>query len=717
MERAKTPRTGHNTLLGRNDDTTLSVVVIFALLFILLIPAFQGTHQVNGEFFFLHLISAVSILLILLIRQDQKLVFLKTKLDYLLCAVVILYVISIFWSYYPKLALEEALKYLNYFLVFWLMAHVVPDSQIKPVIKTLFLLGLLLAAVAFGIQDGADLIRGERLVSTLTYANVFAVYLAAMIVLGYYLLQTEKKAKPLYLLGTYFLTLAFIGAQSRLMWLIFFPGILIFGVGFPEDKLKCLLNIISVSVLAFVASLFIFDHFPLYFKLGVLSAGGLISYGLFWGMNKLRPFQQWVKILFSLLILAIIISACFFAYYHVDFHGNVNSIINRLKSVVDLDDLSVRDRIVYYQDALKIMEQSNFLGGGGGTWQVQNPLLKSYHYFSVEPHSHFWKTGVEIGVVGLFLFVSVFLFVTFYLWKKRRNAETWSLGMAFLLIYLHSLFDFDLSFGFMALVAWILLGLFNHKVKKMSEVKNTVGVFKERKISKLAARRFISLYLLILLPLTLSYSLSSTTGPLDSSKKARAKLEKAIFLYPLNAENYASLGNAHYRAYFQTRKPQDLAKAVEMSEKALDRQANNYYWYVLKGRFLYTQGELESVLTVLAECHPYICRFENNKYAQLAQLYKQVAEKAKKEENPPLGRRANEGIIELWEQAKAEMATVDPRYLSQWAEEETLVQSDIFLIEVIQAYLELGDQERAKELLPELSEETLNKNPWLEGIE
>jgi tetratricopeptide (TPR) repeat protein len=307
--------------------------------------------------------------------------------------------------------------------------------------------------------------------------------------------------------------------------------------------------------------------------------------------------------------------------------------------------------------------------------------------------------------------MGVFIFVAFYLVKKRKDAETWTIGMAFLFIYLHSLFDFDLSFGFMALVAWTLLGLFNHKIK------NAGGVFQERKIPKLAAQRFLLLYFLLLISLTISLGYSSTIGEKEGYDQTRAKLEKAIILYPLNAENYASLGNTHYGAYFRTRNPQYLVKAVEMSEQALNKGYNNYSWFMLKAKCLIAQGELDSVLRVLEEGRPYMGKFENNIYTRTADFYRQVAEKAGKQKKTPLVRRAYEEMIVLWEQAQAEMATVDPRFLNKWAEEETLVQFDDFLIEVIHAYIELGELERAGELLPELSAQTFNKNPWLKVIE
>ena len=208
----------------RAYETTLQAMVFAALLFILLIPAFFGVYQAE-EFVIMHLLSGIAIFLILMMVKG-KVSFLATGLDYLLAALVLLYVVHLGSSYYFKLALEEVFKYLNYFLVFWLVSTFVKKSEIKKIIKVLFSIGLLTTFLAFlayfDLIHLEGLVRGSRFYGTLKYCNALAAYLGAMVVLGYYL---EQPGKSIYLGGIYFLTVGIFGTQSRLMWLIFIPGI------------------------------------------------------------------------------------------------------------------------------------------------------------------------------------------------------------------------------------------------------------------------------------------------------------------------------------------------------------------------------------------------------------------------------------------------------------------------------------------------------------
>jgi tetratricopeptide (TPR) repeat protein len=293
------------------------------------------------------------------------------------------------------------------------------------------------------------------------------------------------------------------------------------------------------------------------------------------------------------------------------------------------------------------------------------------------------------------------------MFKNRRDPEAWSLAIAFLFIYLHSLLDLDLSLGFMALVAWSLLGLFNHKIKKAG------GNLKQLKIPKLAALGFLSVYFLVLLPIAISVSYSSNLGTKDTYDNVVAKLEKAIKFYPLDAQNYATLGAAHYQAFQQTQEQKYLDLAIANSNLAINKEDNNYNWYLLKAEFLLAKGELKDTAALLQEGRPYLFKFENGVYADTANLYKRIALKAEEDNIDTLAQQCLKEIIVLWERAQGEMAAVEPRFLKSGAEKENILQYEPFLIEVIYAYMQLDEVEKAKEIYPELSEQTIKENTWL----
>ena len=83
-----------------------------------------------------------------------------------------------------------------------------------------------MAAVAFMMLDGQDFLDGERLVSTLTYSNAFSAYVAAMIVLGYYLIHLEEKIAACLYLGHLFFNFSFHWLTIKNYVVNLFPGIL-----------------------------------------------------------------------------------------------------------------------------------------------------------------------------------------------------------------------------------------------------------------------------------------------------------------------------------------------------------------------------------------------------------------------------------------------------------------------------------------------------------
>lgn len=668
----------------RAYETTLQAMVFAALLFILLIPAFFGVYQAE-EFVIMHLLSGIAIFLILMMVKG-KVSFLATGLDYLLAALVLLYVVHLGSSYYFKLALEEVFKYLNYFLVFWLVSTFVKKSEIKKIIKVLFSIGLLTTFLAFlayfDLIHLEGLVRGSRFYGTLKYCNALAAYLGAMVVLGYYL---EQSGKSIYLGGIYFLTVGIFGTQSRLMWLIFIPGILLWGC----FQRKALFKIVGITTLAFLSSLFIFGKYHWGIKVIVFLGGSLLSLGWNWlqkGQKKVSTVCGFVTIL-GLMVGGI-------KYWGL---SEAAVFLQRFKSI-SLGASSARGRFLFYKDAWRVMQEGNYLGQGGGAWQIQFPRIRSSYYYTPEIHSQFWETGVEVGVLGLVVFAAVLGVVLFYMFKYRQDPLIWSLGGAFLFLYLHSLVDLDMALGFMALVAWTILGLFNRQIKDS-------GVWqKEVKIPKWALGCFLMVYLLVVGSWGISLGYSNRLGESSDYGVVVANLEQAIRFYPFDAQNYANLAAVHFQAYLQTGEEKYAQSALEKGRRARQKDPFNYNWYLLEAKFLLALDDCKGVLEILEQARPYLFKFENDIYAQTANLYRRVVEKGE-----PL---ALKEIIVLWERALAEMASV-PEGVGSWAERIKLTNYEPFLVEVIYAYDALGEKEQARELFKKLSKQTIAEHEWL----
>ena len=114
-----------------------------------------------------------------------------------------------------------------------------------------------------------------------------------------------------------------------------------------------------------------------------------------------------------------------------------------------------------------------------------------------------------------------------------------------------------MALGFMALVAWTILGLFNRQIKDS-------GVWqKEVKIPKWALGCFLMVYLLVVGSWGISLGYSNRLGESSDYGVVVANLEQAIRFYPFDAQNYANLAAVHFQAYLQTGKEKYAQSALE----------------------------------------------------------------------------------------------------------------------------------------------------------
>lgn len=114
-------------------------------------------------------------------------------------------------------------------------------------------------------------------------------------------------------------------------------------------------------------------------------------------------------------------------------------------------------RLIYDRDAVQIVAQRP-LGSGGGGWERNYPRVQDFSYFARETHDHFAQTAVEAGVPGLLALLAA-LGGSLWLAFRTRHADPlkWAMASAAAVIAAHALIDFDLSFGQVWLLLWVLL--------------------------------------------------------------------------------------------------------------------------------------------------------------------------------------------------------------------------------------------------------------------
>ncbi|QYR21220.1 O-antigen ligase family protein [Paenibacillus sp. sptzw28] len=138
------------------------------------------------------------------------------------------------------------------------------------------------------------------------------------------------------------------------------------------------------------------------------------------------------------------------------------SIANRIETI-NFEQHSVLERETFYRDALKVSADYPLIGAGGGAWTVLYEKYQSNPYTSNQAHNFYLQTLIEIGWIGLILLLA-FLVTVYYLFIRAyiKNPELRGSHFLFFIISIsilsHSAIDFDMSYGFLAVLVFLSLG-------------------------------------------------------------------------------------------------------------------------------------------------------------------------------------------------------------------------------------------------------------------
>lgn len=210
------------------DWLNISSAVMFGLCVVLFYPPyFRGLFFPREQ-----LITLLATLVLFMLwwvdkwrRNDFR--YLSGPLDYAALALVGAYVLSTAVAINQRSAIQEILKNLNYFLIYWLVAELlVRRGKLNLVLHVLLLSALGVAVTGVGAAAGTihynGAFAGERISSTLQYPNSLAAYLTAAMMISMTLaVQAQTLWRRLIYVGiTHFLFLPFVLTYSRGAWLL-----------------------------------------------------------------------------------------------------------------------------------------------------------------------------------------------------------------------------------------------------------------------------------------------------------------------------------------------------------------------------------------------------------------------------------------------------------------------------------------------------------------
>ncbi|NMA31036.1 MAG: O-antigen ligase family protein, partial [Candidatus Methanofastidiosa archaeon] len=150
---------------------------------------------------------------------------------------------------------------------------------------------------------------------------------------------------------------------------------------------------------------------------------------------------------------------------------NLETLITRFQNITQ--DRSGMVRFIYYNDGIKIFKDHWFLGGGGGAWEYLYRQYQSYKYSSSQAHNYPLQLGIETGIIGLIILLSlVIIFIWGYLKYVKKTQDRISSDLfinaavmtAIASLLMHAVIDFDFSESAMLLLFWELIALFNREM-------------------------------------------------------------------------------------------------------------------------------------------------------------------------------------------------------------------------------------------------------------
>lgn len=646
---------------------TDAVVLAGLLLFIFATPYFRGLFFPKEQMVGLLLLLGLFVArwAVKFARGDYD--FVRSPLDWAALAVVAAYFLSTLVAANQRLAVQEDIKYLMYFIAFWLARELAGPAQRRQLTLAavagagiwLSVLGVGAAAGTFHYNGAFD---GLRIYSALQYPNTLAAYLTAAFFCGLALwlstaarggagLAAAWRAWPAHLwgIGLYAILFVFLFSYSRGGWLVFPPVMLLFLNALPRaDRPGAVLATAAAALpLALVATPFgqavaaksasgAWTAFLMGVPLAaVLSVAALGLAGLLRGTGLPNRSGAAAGVvaggsLLALAALAVVLGPRILP----------QSLLERLRSINLTDNYEALSRLAWARDGLQIVKDHPILGAGGGAWETLYHQYQSYGYWSTQVHNHFIQLWMETGTLGFTAFLALWAFLLwrgFTIWRRQPSPFAAGPLAGALALGAHSLIDFNLSLSAVSIALWSLVGAVEAGAREPQTLGNATGGaagaaaksanVEYRFLPRLAVYgggTMAALGVLMLLAGFAAGQRGAAALNAGRGEEAQRLFQEAVKYDPLTASYHVDLGQTYA---VQASAKQDrglMAEAGRAFAAGLARDPNNPNLKALYGSYLLQTGQIQEGLAAMEEALKFH-QYEAQRYEQLAGAYLAVA--------------------------------------------------------------------------------------------
>lgn len=467
--------------------TALSQGLLVAVCFLIFYPPFLRGLYFDQEMTVSLIFTAVLVLCALVLKVKKRdYSFLTTPLDGAILLYAVAYLLAVINAVHIGEAVWGFLKALNYFLIYMLVAEVVPDLKAaRTVLNTLLAAAVGVAVIglmaATGFSDYPGAFVNNHIMSTLQYHNTTAAYLGAMCFVGCAMLLTaaEMHRRMVYSGAVYLMALVTVTAISKGALLIIMAAAGLFFLGISGRYRRVYLyNLLYIFIMAFLTSSLLMQQIT-----GTEPARGIIVIlaGLCLALTG-QPLGKKLSIInrakyFKTASIAVLITLILCAGVFITTSAGQNfmpqDLTEEISEIADLSDSSYIYRVDFFRWGIDIARDYPLFGSGAGGWKALLPQYQDYKYSAADAHNHMIQVLVETGILGLIIYIAIWVLAITAVLKFNKKARRekgptdearvllWGVFAAAAAIGLHSLIDFDLSIPAIFIVLITLLALIN----------------------------------------------------------------------------------------------------------------------------------------------------------------------------------------------------------------------------------------------------------------
>ena len=547
--------------------TFLAPLLIILYLCIGFVPNLGAVDKIAPQWLIMSGLNITSIIYFFYNRKSLGEIIglnLNSKLSLTYIGFILWAIGSLAYAINPTEVLVNLSRQLNVFLMFFIMACLTYNLKNKINLLS-WIVSIILAFEIYAVLDQAiDLfnstgrIQGGQLKGVTANRNVTAFSIAIKIPFVLYLIHAIKKT-----------------------WKKLSLGLII------------TLGLVSLSMIQSRAS---------FVAVGlIVLAYTLLQSVLYYKDNKKKKHLYTIGYLIVPIFLALMVNQTFLSSKGAD-------AISRAATIsVSTSDNSINQRLRYYQDVITHFSSNPFFGVGLGNWKLKsidydkndiNGYVVPYH-----AHSDFIQLGAELGIIGFLLYLGVFIWAVYYVYRLIRYSRLTLDEKVFLFLIITSLgvYSIDANLNFpiarpQVLVVWALIlalisGFYQKQQNKTLKLKPSV------KLS------FVFLALALLLNLPSIYINNTVYKSLKGQMFLLQDFNSNNYNVPLNqVDNIVPdipnitvttipINSVKARYYVNAKK---YDKALALLDKGTSANPYLFYSEILKSQIFQEQGKLDS---------------------------------------------------------------------------------------------------------------------------